>query len=69
MKTGKKQPDGVIVKYFTGMLINRKGIVNLELSELKIVTGPGFAEFAICFTERLATDCFGYPTDRPYLKQ
>ena len=34
------KPDGIVVTYFTGMLINQKGIVNLDLYMLKIGRGP-----------------------------
>ena len=31
---------GITVKYFTDMLINSEGVVNLDLSQLKIGKGP-----------------------------
>ena len=34
------QLDGIIVKYYAGMLINREGVVNPDQSQLKIGMGP-----------------------------
>ena len=35
----KMQPDGIIVKYFTSILINQEEKANLDLSQLKTETG------------------------------
>ena len=34
------QLDGIIVKYYTGMLRNSQGVVNPDFRQLKIGTGP-----------------------------
>ena len=36
----KMQLYGILVKYCNGVLMNCEGIVNLDLSQLKIGTGP-----------------------------